>query len=291
MADTKLQKPPGGDAARERPVLPAAATAAAGPVKEIAPPVKEKAAPVKEIAPPVKEKAPPVKEIAPPVKEKAARPAAVQAPEGATEAPALPAHLAGVKLFNRWSFEGVSVQDKGLQRYLNIAPIMVPTSRGRFGHTQIHKDRMSIVERFVTKLMVPGHRGKKHKISSGRCPAANHAIMLALEKALILIEKKTGKNPIQVLVQAVENAALYDEIASYRLGGIIARQSVTLSPARRLDIALRHLSQGIYHGNFGKRTSLERAIADELMAAAANDAKSAAIRERQRIEKEAEGAR
>ena len=196
-----------------------------------------------------------------------------------------------VLMFNRWTLEGIEVKDIGLKKYVNVNPIIVPRSGGRFGTSAIHKDRMSIVERFMNKLMVPGHRGKKHKYTSRNCSASTNAIFLGTMDAFDLIEKKTKKNPVQVLVQAVENASLLEEIASFRLGGIIARQAVIVSPQRRLDLALKFLAQGVYHSNFGKKTKLANAIADELIAAANNDQKSHAVRERSRIEKEAEGAR
>jgi len=196
-----------------------------------------------------------------------------------------------ILLFNRWDLSGAEVRDLGLKRYINTTPIIVPHTAGRYGTTQIHKNKISIVERFMKRLMVPGHRGKKHKITSGHCTASTNAIYLAVKEAFDIIEKKTKKNPVQVLVSAIENSAMIEEIASYRLGGIIARQSVSVSPQRRLDLALRYLTQGIYHTGFGKKGRLAQGIADELIAAAGNDPKSHAVREKIRIEKEAEGAR
>ena len=75
------------------------------------------------------------------------------------------------------------------------------------------------------------------------------------------------------------------------MGGIIARKAVVASPKRRLDIALRYMAQGIFRASFRNRSSLAEVIAKELMAAASNDPKSFSIMERNRIEKEAEGAR
>lgn len=194
-------------------------------------------------------------------------------------------------LFNRWDSAGVKVEDLGLQRYINIAPIVVPKTGGRFGTSGIHKNMIHITERFINRLMVPGHKGKKHKYTSDRCSASNHAIYKSLIEAFEIMEKRTKTNPLQTMVKAIENAALIEEVASYRLGGIIARQAVIVSPKRRLDLALRTLTQGIYHSGFGKKGSLAQAIAEELIAAAANDPKSHAIREKNRVEKEAEGAR
>lgn len=197
-----------------------------------------------------------------------------------------------VLLFNRWDLTQVKPADPGLVRYINTRSIVVPRTSGRFTHESIDRPKIPIVERFVTHLMVAGHRGKKHKYSSGNGPASTSAILRAVRDSFALIEDRTKKNPAQVLVTAIENAAMYEEIAAYRMGGVMARQAVVVAPQRRLDLALRALAQGIFQTNFGKKHTLADAIAAELIAAAAGDTqKSFSVRERQRIEKEAEGAR
>ncbi len=194
-------------------------------------------------------------------------------------------------LFNRWDVSDVKVNDLGLQKYLNLDPVIVPRTGGRNTTNPIHKKKIPLVERFMNRLMVPGHRGKKHKLTSGHCSGNTQLIYMATKRAFERIEQKSKKNPLQVLVEAVENAALLEEIAAYRMGGMIARKAVTVSPQRRYDLALRHLTQGIYKVNFKSKRPLENVIADELMLAANNDPKSFSIQEKQRIEKEAEGAR
>jgi small subunit ribosomal protein S7 len=139
--------------------------------------------------------------------------------------------------------------------------------------------------------MVSGHRGKKHKITSGPNVGKTPRLYNTIKEAFIIIEKRTNQNPVQVLVGAIENSALLEEVASYRLGGIIARNSVIASPQRRLDLALRHLTQGIFRSSFRRKKSLAAVIAEDLIAAYNNDSKSFAVSERNRIEKEAEGAR
>lgn len=196
-----------------------------------------------------------------------------------------------ILMFNRWDSTQVTVADRGLQNKINLVPIVIPRTGGRVGSKGIHKSDINIVERLINKLMVPGHRGKKHKISSGMCVGNAMTITTEMRKAFEMIEKKAGQNPLQILVRAVENSALLEEIASYRLGGIIARKSVVASPQRRLDLALRHLSQGIYKATFKNKRRLHEVIADELILAANNDARSFAVQERNRLEKEAEGAR
>ena len=197
----------------------------------------------------------------------------------------------GIKLFNRWDMAGVVVSDPGLASIMNTDPVILPKTGGKHASEYMHKNNMNVVERFINKMMIPGHKGKKHKYTSGRCPASSQAIMKALIESFEIIEKKTSQNPVQILVKAIENSALNEEIAAYRMGGSIARQAVTVSPRRRLDMALRNLTQGIYKMKFNKKAPLPNIMADELMAAAANDAKSFAVSERSRIEKEAEGSR
>jgi small subunit ribosomal protein S7 len=198
---------------------------------------------------------------------------------------------ARILLFNRWEASGIIVNDVGLKKYVNLDPIVVPRTGGKYGPGRSQKDRMPIVERFMNRLMVSGHRGKKHKLTSGRHAGKVPMLYNTIKEAFVIIEKKTGKNPLQVLVAALENSALLEEVASYRLGGIIARNAVITSPQRRLDLALRHLTQGIYRSSFRSRQSLAGVIASELIAASSNDSKNFAISERNRIEREAEGAR
>ncbi len=200
--------------------------------------------------------------------------------------------MAELKLFGKWSYEGIEVKDPGLKRYINLAPVAVPFSRGRYAKTQFYKSKMNIVERLINKLMVPGHRGKKHVISSARVTGKKEKAIKAVKEAFEIIEKRLNKNPIEVLVRAVENAALREEIAAYQQGGIIVRKAVVTSPQRRVDLALRHIAQAAYRKSYGKKKSIAEALAEELIGAYNNDAsKSDAIREKERIEKEAEASR
>jgi len=196
-----------------------------------------------------------------------------------------------ILLFNRWDLSDVKVGDAGLRGQINLKPVLVPRSAGRFATKEFHKNKMSIVERFINRLRVPGHRGRKHQITSGRCPENTMAITSALIGSFDIIQKKTKQNPVQTLVKAIENSAMLEEVAAYRLGGIIARKAVIVSPRRRLDLALRFLTQGIYKKGFKTGRCLSEVIAEELLAAAEGDTKSFAISEKNRLEREAEGAR
>jgi len=200
--------------------------------------------------------------------------------------------MSEMKLFGKWDTEGIQVRDKGLERYINLNPVIVPKTGGRLASQQFHKSQMPIVERLINKIMVPGHRSKKHVISSGRVVGKYLTAYNIVKRAFDKIEASTKKNPVEVLVGAIENSATREEIAAYQVGGIIVRRAVITSPQRRIDIALKIFAQASYRRSFGKKETMESALADEIIAAYNNDAsKSEAIKERERVERESEGAR
>jgi small subunit ribosomal protein S7 len=195
-----------------------------------------------------------------------------------------------IKMFNKWD-SNFNVQDYGLKRYVNLRPKIIPRSAGKYQKKQFHKSKIHIVERFVLKLMVSGHSGKKHKISSGRNSESYAKNLENVEKAFEIVEKKTKQNPIEVFVRAIEKSAMREEATSFQLGGIIARKAVITSPQRRVDKVLRYMSQGIYRNCYGKKTAAPDAIAKEIVNAYKNSNDSFAIKEKERIEREAAGAR
>ena len=74
--------------------------------------------------------------------------------------------MAKILLFNKWDTSAIKIDDLGLQGYINLNPIIVPRTGGRHVNTMFWKSKNNIVERFTNKIMVPGHKGKKHKVSS-----------------------------------------------------------------------------------------------------------------------------
>lgn len=196
-----------------------------------------------------------------------------------------------MKLFGKWEVENIEIKDPGLVGYINLTPLIFPHSRGRFVK-KFERTKMNIVERFVNKMMVPGHEGKKHKRTSGRIVGKKERNFKFFIQAMEKIEKKLKKNPIEVFVRAIENAALREEVAGYQVGGIIVRRAVVTSPQRRVDLALRNIAQAAYKKAFGKKLSIVDALVDEIIGAYNNDAsKSLAIKEKERVEKEAEASR
>lgn len=195
-----------------------------------------------------------------------------------------------IKVFNRWSSD-VPVKDPGLQAYLNLNARIVPRSGGRYQKKKFYKSKIHIVERLALKLMVAGHSGKRHKISSGRNTPGFMKCLGIIERAFEVLEKKTKTNPVEVFVRALENAAVREEVTSYQVGAIIARKAVITAPQRRIDKALRYFAQATYHKSYGKKTTAVQALSDELLKAYNNSNESLAIREKERLEREAAGAR
>lgn len=193
------------------------------------------------------------------------------------------------KLFGRWD-SGIEVKDKSLKNYMNLDAKFLPRSAG-VNRGKFHKSKNHIVERLALSMMVPGHQGKRHRLSSGHFAGGYTTIMKNIEKTFELIEKKENKNPIEVLVNAISNAAPREEIISYQLGSIMAREAVVTSPQRRIDKTLRMFAQSSYRKSFNKKISIYEALANEIIAASRGSPDSFAIKERERIEREASGAR
>ncbi len=197
-----------------------------------------------------------------------------------------------MKIFDKWDVNGITVNDLGLRNYINLSPSIVPKSSGRLSKRQFYKSKMNIVERLITKMMVPGHKSKKHFITSGRVVGRYVTTFNIVMKAFDRIHERTKKNPVEVLVRAMENAAVREEIAGYQVGGIIVRRAVITSPQRRVDAALRIITQAAFKKAFGKKDTIVDTLVNEIIATYNNDnQKSDAIREKERVEKEAEGAR
>ena len=199
--------------------------------------------------------------------------------------------MSTIKLFNKWDTTAIQVKDPALKDYINLKPIVVPKTCGRNTNVSFWKSKYNIVERLINKVMVPGHKGKKHLIFSHQCSGkANNAYNQVLD-ALNLIEEKTKKNPVEVLVLAIENAAPREEITTIEYGGARYPQSVDCSPQRRVDFALRLMVQGSFQRSFNKKVKFHEALADEILKASANDQKSAAVAKKMEVERQAESSR
>ena len=196
-----------------------------------------------------------------------------------------------ILLFNKWDVSDITVLDPGIKDYVNLKAIYVPKTGGKNTKIKFHKSKNSIVERLINKLMVPGHRGKEHRLTSGHCTGKSLRALKIVKDAFEIIEKKLNQNPIKVFVKAVENAAPREEITSIEYGGARYPQSVDCAPQRRIDIALRIMTQGAYAKSFKNKQKAEETLADEIMKAYQMDNKSASISKKLELERQAEASR
>jgi small subunit ribosomal protein S7 len=185
-----------------------------------------------------------------------------------------------VRLFGKWSFKGVEVKDLGLQRYVSLKPVVIPHSMGRHEHKRFRKANINIVERLANNLMRPGkNAGKKAKI------------MNVVKNAFEIVSLRTGKNPVEVLVKAVENSAPCEDTTRISMGGIVYHQSVDVAPQRRVDLALRNLADGARQAAINSPRSIEECLAEEIIMAGNHDMKSFAVAKRHEIERVAQASR
>lgn len=194
------------------------------------------------------------------------------------------------KIFDKYDLSGIEVKDPGLKQVISLEPRLILKTQGRnvqkFGQIKVN-----IVERLMNRLAVAGHRGKKHKIQKGRSTGKYTKNMNIILEALDLIEKRTSKNPVEVLIKAIENSAPRDEITVIEYGGARYPQAVDVSPLRRINLAVRWLVHGSSDKAFNKKKTIAQGLADEIILASDNNGDSFAVRKRNESEKQADSAR
>lgn len=199
--------------------------------------------------------------------------------------------MAEIKLFDKWSFQDVIVEDLGLQEYVNLKPILVPRTNGYFHNTAFYKTKVNIIERFMNRIQVTGHKGKKHRISSGHNTGKAQTIANLMYEVLEDLEAKTKENPIQVFVNAIENAAPREEVITIERSGARYAQAVDMAPQRRVDLVLRFLAQGAAHKAFNSAKSLKSLLVEEIMDCYNMGTTSMAMSKKREIEKMAAAAK
>lgn len=198
-----------------------------------------------------------------------------------------------ILLFEKWPFDDVVIRDFTLEPYVNLKPIIIPHSHGKHEHKRFWKtSKVSIVERFINRLLSPGFiaskiKGHKSSYSSGK----KNNIIKAVKDAFLYINHKTGANPIQVLVDAIINSAPREETTRIAMGGISYSSAVDIAPQRRVDLGVKYLVQAVASNSHGNLKTLTENIANELLAAAKNSQDSKAIKRKDEVERIAVSAR
>ncbi|QCW04663.1 30S ribosomal protein S7 [Natrinema pallidum] len=192
------------------------------------------------------------------------------APAGGTDVSA--------QLFGTWELVDLEYADPSTERYITVTP--VAHTAGRHAGKQFKKSQISIVERFINRLMqTEENTGKKQK-------TLNY-----VRDAFDIIHERTEDNPIQVLVTAVENAAPREETVRLKYGGISVPKAVDVAPQRRVDQSLKFLAEGVYNDSFKTTTDIEEAIANQLIGAANYDVQTYAVSQKEEKERVAAAAR
>ena len=109
-----------------------------------------------------------------------------------------------------------------------------------------------LVTRIVNKIMQRGKKGTAERILYG---------------ALELVNTRTGREPLDVLEQAIRNATPVIEVKPKRVGGATYQVPVTIEGDRRLSLAIRWLL-GSARARPGR--SMAEKLAAEMLDAANN---------------------
>ena len=186
----------------------------------------------------------------------------------------------GTKVFGKWDASEVTCRDPGLAPYVNLTTVGVPHTGGRHANAWFGKSKLSVVERYVNKLMRTGkYTGKKQ------------GAMKAFEEALDTMAERSGDNPLQLFVDAICYAAPMEEITRIKFGAVSQPKAVDASPSRRLEIALRNLAAGAASGTRKSKRTLTQCIVNELTKASTGDVTAFAVAKKEEVERIAASAR
>lgn len=197
-------------------------------------------------------------------------------------------------VFGKWDQSEVKINDPSLVRYVSLDAKKIPHTFGKQTRKRFDKGKLNIVERLINKLMRSGQGKRKlsGKYIRGRygCGKKLQAMRI-VEDAFEIVEKKTGQNPIQVLVDAVENAGPREDTTRIKRGGVSYSVSVDVAPLKKVDESLKNLSLAAFSGSFKKPVSAAEALAQELITTAKEDNASFSVKRRDEVERIAKASR
>ena len=125
-----------------------------------------------------------------------------------------------------------------------------------------------LVTRLINQMMVDGKRGTSQKI---------------LYKAFELVQERSGKDPVEVFDEAMNNVMPVLYLRARHVGGANYQVPVEVRPERRTTLGLRYLVN--YSRTRGEKTMEER-LANEILDAANNT--GASVKRREELHKMAE---
>ena len=186
-------------------------------------------------------------------------------------------------LFNKWDTSEISIEDVGLKNVILIQPFMtIPITFGRHEHQRLKKSEVHIIERLANKLM---HFGKRYAKNTGRMGGKKARVINVVKTSLEIIYLETGKNPVELLIRAIENTAPNEDTTRIVYGGVVYHVSVDVSPLRRVDLALRFIAEGVRISSYSNPQSMEEVLAKEIILASNSDMNSYAIKKKNEQER------
>jgi small subunit ribosomal protein S7 len=181
-------------------------------------------------------------------------------------------------LFGKWETDDIEFSDVSTERYITITPIA--NTMGRHADKQFKKSQISIVERLINRLMQTDENTGKKQLTTR-----------ITQDAFDIIHERTGENPVQILVSAVEHSAPREETVRLKYGGISVPKAVDVSPQRRVDQALKFIAEGVQNASFKTETDAAEALAQQLMGAADGDVDTYSVNQKEEKERVAAAAR
>lgn len=183
-------------------------------------------------------------------------------------------------LFGEYDMKEVEVDDPGLEKYIDLLPILLPHSGGTHANKRFKKEEISIIERLINNMM------RNEDFTGKKLKAYN-----VVRDALDVIYERTEKNPVQILVDAIENSAPREETTQITYGGISVPKAVDVSPCRRISLALSKISQGAVKASYKNKKDISTCLAEELIMASRKDKNSFGVSKKEETERMAASAR
>jgi small subunit ribosomal protein S7 len=187
-----------------------------------------------------------------------------------------------IMLFNKWDTKDIEVGDIGLKTAISLKPAVLPNTFGRHEHQRLKKAEVNIVERLANKMM---HFGKKYAKNTGRMGGKKARALNMVRTAFDIIYLETGKNPVELLVRAIENSSPNEDTTRIVYGGVVYHVSVDVAPLRRVDLALRFIAEGVKESAYRNPQTVEEALAKEIILASNNDMASHAVKKKNEQER------
>jgi small subunit ribosomal protein S7 len=187
-----------------------------------------------------------------------------------------------ITLFNKWETKEIEINDPGLKTAISLKPAVLPNTFGRHEHQRLKKADVHIVERLANKMM---HFGKRYAKNTGRMGGKKARSLNMVRTAFDIIHLETGKNPVELLVRAIENSSPNEDTTRIVYGGVVYHVSVDVAPLRRVDLALRFIAEGVRESTYGSPQTIEEALAKEIILASNNDMASHAVKKKNEQER------